>query len=433
VPRAKGEGRVRVLRRIFFGQIMKKRIQNFSRQTFASLKIYNYRLYFIGQAISLCGTWMQTIGQAWLVLKLTNSGTQLGLIVAAQFLPMLFLAPLGGILADRFSKRKILYFTQSISALLALALGILVISQTAQLWMVYVLAVALGLVNTADNPARQTFIFEMVGKKSLPNAISLNSTMVNLARVIGPAIAGGIIASLGLAPCFFLNAVSFIAVLIALRMMRAGELSPAPKAGRAKGQLAEGWRYIKSNKILRDTLLMMAIIGTLTYEFSVILPLVAQFTFHGGAGTYAALTVAMGLGSMAGGLWTASRKTNPAGALVKAALWFGITVLLAAVLPSLILVLIALVAVGFYSINFLALGNSTLQLESKAEMRGRVMSFWTMAFLGSTPIGGPIIGYIGDHANPRWGLAVGGLAAVFAAALGYWLLRRDSRKMSTAM
>ncbi len=404
---------------------MRKNFLNFSNQTFASLKLRNYRLYFIGQAVSLCGTWMQTIGQAWLVLKLTNSGAQLGLIAAVQFLPMLFLAPLGGIVADRFSKRKVLYFTQTSAGLLALILWLLMVTGSVQLWMVYVLALGLGLVNVIDNPTRQTFIFEMVGKDSVANAISLNSTMVNLARVIGPAIAGAVIASLGLAPCFLINAISFIAVLGALFMMRSKELSSAPAAERAKGQLGEGWRYIKSNKILRDTLLMMAIIGTLTYEFSVILPLVAQFTFHGNAGTYAALTVAMGVGSIAGGLYTASRKTTTAGALVKAALFFGVTVLLAAVLPKFTLVLIAMVAVGFYSINFLALGNTTLQLESDPQMRGRVMSFWAMAFLGSTPIGGPIIGFIGQYVGPRWGLAVGGFAALIAAGLGYWLLRRD--------
>ncbi len=361
---------------------------------------------------------MQTIGQTWLVLQITKSGTQLGLIVAAQFLPVLFFAPFGGIVADRFDKRKILYFTQSASAMLALVLGILVATGSVQLWMVYVLAILLGCVNTIDNPARQTFIFEMVGKDSLQNAVSLNSTQVNLARVIGPAIGGGIIAGLGLAPCFFINALSFIAVLIALFMMTAEELSPAPKAEHKKGQLMEGFRYIKSNKILRETLLMMAIIGTLTYEFAVILPLVAQFTFHGNAGTYAALTVAMGLGSMAGGLYTASRKKIKPGTLVNAAWLFGATMLLAAIAPSFILVLAALVLVGFFSINFLSTGNTTLQLESEPSMRGRVMSLWTMAFLGSTPIGGPIIGFIGEHAGPRWGLVLGGIAALVAASIG---------------
>ncbi len=406
---------------------MHHKIKKIGHQTFASLKIRNYRLYFFGQAVSLCGTWMQTIGQTWLVLKMTNSGTQLGLITAAQFLPMLFFAPFGGIVADLFNKRKLLYFTQSASAILALILGILVATASVQLWMVYVLAVLLGSVNTIDNPTRQTFIFEMVGKDSLQNAISLNSTQVNLARVIGPAIGGGIIAGLGLAPCFFINALSFIAVLFALFMMTAEQLNPAPMAERKKGQLTEGFRYIKSNKILRETLLMMAIIGTLTYEFNIILPLVAQFTFHGNAGTYAALTVAMGLGSIAGGLYTASRKKIKPGMLVNAAWLFGATMLLAAIAPSFTLALAALMLVGFFSINFTSIGNTTLQLESEPSMRGRVMSLWTMAFLGSTPIGGPIIGFIGEHAGPRWGLVVGGVAALIAAGIGAWQIIKNKK------
>ena len=406
---------------------MRHKIKKISQQTFASLKIHNYRLYFFGQAVSLCGTWMQTIGQTWLVLEMTHSGTQLGLITAAQFLPMLFFSPLGGIVADRFNKRKILYFTQTAAAILALALGILVATSTVQLWMVYVLAVLLGCVNTIDNPARQTFIFEMVGKDSLQNAISLNSTQVNLARVIGPAIGGGIIAGLGLAPCFFINSASFIAVLIALFMMSAEELSPAISSGHKKGQLMEGFRYVWSNKILRQTLLMMAIIGTLTYEFSISLPLIAQFTFHGNAGTYAALTVAMGLGSIAGGLYVASRKKIKIGMLVNAAWMFGATTLLASIAPSFVLALAALALVGFFSICFLSLGNTTLQLESEPNMRGRVMSLWTMAFLGSTPIGGPIIGLIGEHAGPRWGLVVGGVAALIAAGIGALQIAKDKK------
>jgi MFS family permease len=401
-----------------------QRIRKLSKETFASLKIRNYRLYFIGQAISLSGTWMQSIGQAWLVLKITNSGTQLGLITAAQFLPMLFFSPLGGIVADRFDKRKILYVTQIASAILALVLGILVFTATVQLWMVYVLAILLGCINTVDNPTRQTFIFEMVGKDNLRNAISLNSTQVNLARVIGPAIGGGIIASLGLAPCFFLNSASFIAVLAALKMMSAEELNPHPIEERKKGQLMAGLRYVKSNKILRETLIMMAIVGTLTYEFSVILPLLAQFTFHGNAGTYAALTVAMGFGSVAGGLYTASRKNIKPNMLVNATWMFGLTTLLAAIAPTFSLALVTMVLVGFFSINFLSLGNTTLQLESDPSMRGLVMSLWTMAFLGSTPIGGPIIGFIGQYAGPRWGLVVGGVAALIAASIGAFQMRK---------
>lgn len=370
---------------------------------------------------------MQTIGQSWLVLVITHSGTQLGLVTAVQFVPILFFGPWGGVVADRFDKRKLLYFTQSAAAVLALILGILVATATVQLWMIYILAAALGLVNALDNPARQTFIMEMVGKDNLSNAVSLNSTQVNLARVIGPAIGGAFIATLGLAPLFIFNAVSYIAVLIVLKMMSARELSPAPVAQKAAGQLREGFNYVKSTPVLRDTLLMMAIIGTLSYEFSVILPLLAQFSFHGNATTYASLTVAMGVGSVAGGLYTASRSKRSALMLIAAALMFGATMLLSSAMPNLEFELAAMALVGFFSINFLALGNSILQLESSPQMRGRVMALWAVAFLGSTPIGGPIIGAIGQYFNPRWGLAVGGLAAVFAAGLGYWRLKRDSR------
>ncbi len=400
-------------------------ILKLNRQTFSSLKIRNYRLYFIGQAISLIGTWMQTIGQSWLVLKLTGSGTALGLVAAFQFLPILLLGPWGGVIADRFSKRKLLYFTQTASGILALILGILVATNSVQLWMVYTLALALGLVNTIDNPTRQVFVTEMVGKDHLSNALSLNSVEINLARVIGPAIAGALIATIGLAPCFIINAASYIPVVIVLFLMRKNELHHSPLAARVKGQLLEGFKYIKSSPLLRTILLMMAIIGTLTYEFTVILPLFAQFTFHGNAGTYALLTSSVGLGSALGGLFIASRRKIAPFMLVNAAFLFGIVILLTAIAPNLILAILALVLVGIFSINFLSLGNTMLQLESAPVMRGRIMALWTVAFLGSTPIGGPIIGLIGEHAGPRWGLAVGGAAAIIAAAIGALTLKKN--------
>ncbi|HVY67286.1 MAG TPA: MFS transporter, partial [Patescibacteria group bacterium] len=281
---------------------------NFWKRTFSSLKIYNYRLYFIGQAVSLCGTWMQVIGQDWLVLKLTNSGTQLGIVSAFQFLPTLLLGPWGGVIADRFNKRKVLYLTQTAAAILALVLGLLVAGGFIQIWMVYVLALALGLVNTVNNPTQQTFVFEMVGQEQLQNAVTLNSTEVNLARAIGPAVSGTLIATVGLAACFIINAVSYIAVLAAFYAMREAELRPSRRVAQIKGQLRQGFRYVRQSAVLLNILIMMAIIGTLSYEFSVILPLVAQFTFHGGAGTYAALVSATGVGSVLGGLYIASRR-----------------------------------------------------------------------------------------------------------------------------
>jgi MFS family permease len=404
---------------------MREKIKKYGRETFASLAIPNFRLYFIGQAISLCGTWMQTIGQAWLVLKLTNSGVALGLVTAVQFLPILFLGAWGGVIADRFPKRTLLYFTQISAGLLALLLGILVATGTVELWMVFVIAAVFGLINVIDNPTRQTFIMEMVGEKNLTNAISLNSTQVNLARVVGPAIGGALIATAGLAPLFFINAVSYVAVLFALFKMSASELHPTVIVSRVKGQVIAGLRYVMSNSILRDTLFMMAIIGTLTYEFTVILPLFAEFTFHSGASGYATLTVAMGFGSMLGGLYSASRKKTTPKMLTIAAFFFGIAMLIAAGAPTFLLATIAMMLVGFCSIIFLSMGNVTLQTESAPQMRGRVMALWAVAFIGSTPIGGPIIGYIGQYASPRWGLATGGVAALVGAAIGAWRLKRS--------
>lgn len=398
-------------------------LQQFSQDTFSSLHVRNYRLYYIGQIISTTGTFMQSIAQAWLVLKLTNSGAALGLATALQYLPILLLGPYGGIMADRISKRKILYFTQSASGVLALILGILVATGLVKVWMVYVLASCLGMVTVFDNPTRQTFYIELVGPDNLRNAVTLYSTLVNLARIIGPAIAGVLIAVFGLAPCFIINGLSYGAVVIMLGMMHADELLITPPVPRAKGQLLEGFKYVVSTPILGSTLLMMAIIGTLTFEFQVSLPLIAQFTFRGDASSYAFLTASMGLGAAMGGIFFASRKGLTPYKLVSASLLFGLAVLAAAFMPSLLLSGLALVLVGVCSINFSSLGNSTLQLQSSPQMRGRVMSFWSMAFLGSTTIGGPIVGWFAEAAGARWGLALGGLAALVAAALGAVTLR----------
>lgn len=398
-------------------------LRNFSQETFSSLHVHNYRLYYLGQIISTSGTFIQAIAQAWLVLKLTNSGTALGLATALQYLPILFLGPYGGVIADRISKRKILYFTQSISGVLALILGVLVATGLVKIWMVYILAFCLGMVNVFDNPTRQTFYIELVGPDNLRNAITLYSTLVNLARIIGPAIAGALIATVGLAPCFIINGVSYVAVVIMLGMMRANELLITPPVPRAKGQLQEGIKYVVSTPILGSTLLMMAIIGTLTFEFQVSLPLIAQFTFNGDASSYAFLSASMGVGAAIGGIFFASRKDIRPYKLVSASLLFGLAILATAFMPSLLLSGLALVLVGIFSINFSSLGNSTLQLESSPQMRGRVMSFWSVAFLGSTTIGGPIVGWFAEAAGARWGLALGGLAALIAAALGAITLR----------
>ena len=398
-------------------------LRKYSHETFSSLYVRNYRLYYIGQIISTSGTFMQSVAQAWLVLKLTNSGTALGITSALQYVPILFLGPYGGVIADRFSKRKILYFTQAISGILALILGGLVATNLVQVWMVYILAFALGMVNVFDNPTRQTFYIELVGTDNLRNAVTLYSTLVNLARIIGPALAAALIASFGLAPCFIINGVSYVAVVIMLAMMRADELIVTPPVPRAKGQIQEGFKYVVSTPVIGSTLVMMALIGTLTYEFQVSLPLIAQFTFHGDASSYALLTAGMGFGAAVGGVFFASRKGIQLSKVISASLLFGLAVLMAAFMPSLLLTGLAMVLVGIASINFSSLGNSILQLESSPQMRGRVMSFWSIAFLGSTTIGGPIVGWFAEAAGARWGLALGGLAALLAAAIGTVTLR----------
>ncbi len=401
-------------------------LRQHSRETFSSLYIRNYRLYYIGQIISTSGTFMQSVAQAWLVLKLTNSGTALGITTALQYVPILFLGPYGGLIADRLPKRRILYFTQSVSGILALTLGVLVATNIVKVWMVYVLAFGLGMVNVFDNPARQTFYIELVGPEHLRNAVTLYSTLVNLARIIGPAIAAALIAGFGLAPCFLINGVSYAAVVIMLAMMHADELITTPPVPQTKGQIREGFQYVASTRVLGSTLLIMAIIGTFTYEFQVSLPLIAQFTFKGDASSYALLTAAMGFGAATGGIFFASRKGLQPSKVASAAFLFGAAVLAAAFMPSLWLTGLIMIFVGVFSINFSSLGNSLLQLESSPQMRGRVMSFWSIAFLGSTTIGGPIVGWFAEIAGARWGLALGGLAALIAAGFGMITLRNVS-------
>ena len=402
-------------------------LRHYSRETFASLYIRNFRLYYIGQIISTSGTFMQSVAQAWLVLKLTNSGFALGFVSTLQYLPFLVLGPYGGVIADRIPKRKILYFTQSVAGLLALILGVLVATGRIQVWMVYALAFCLGMVTVFDNPARQTFYMEMVGPEHLRNAVTLYSILVNLARILGPALAAALIAGLGLAPCFLINGFSYGMVVIMLAMMRPSELLPTPSLPRAKGQIWEGFKYVLSTPRIGCTLLIMAIIGTLTYEFHISLALLAQSTFKGDASSYAFLTASMGIGATSGGMVFASRKGIRFSRLVSACFLFGLAVLAAAFMPSLFLTGLVMVLVGIFSINFSSLGNSLLQLESSPQMRGRVMAFWSIAFLGSTTIGAPIVGWFAEVAGARWGLALGGAAALVGAAIGALTLQRPDR------
>lgn len=385
-------------------------------RTFSALRIQNYRRYALGQAVSLSGTWMQRVAQAWLVLELGGSGTDVGVVTALQFLPMLLLGAWGGVIVDRVDKRRLLVVTQALAAILALFLGILTATGVVRMWMVMVLAAGLGLVQLLDNPARQTFVMEMVGPDQLVNAVTLNSVTVNAARMVGPALAGTLIATAGTAVCFLLNAASYLVVIVAFTSMREADLLRPPVVPRKPGQLREGLTYVWRTPALRAPLVLMAIVGAFAYEFQVILPLMARFVFDGGPGTYGAMTAAMGLGAVVAGLLIAGRNKTGPRSLVMAAYVFGALILLAAAAPTLALELVALVGMGAGSIAFLALANTTLQLAAAPEMRGRVMALWSIAFLGTTPIGGPVVGWVGEHLGPRVGLALGGVATIVAAA-----------------
>jgi MFS family permease len=387
-------------------------------RTFSALGIPNFRRFFYGQSTSLIGTWMQSVAQSWLVYTLTHSATALGAVIAIQTLPVLLLGPYAGVIADRTDKRRLMVVLQSFMGAQALVLGILAVAHVVNIWEVCALALVLGLNNTFENPSRQSFVLEMVGSENVRNAVSLNSTMVNAARAVGPAVAGLIIATAGVGVCFLINAASFVAVVYSLVSMDKKALHPATPTGRGKGQLREGFSYVAHEPRLGVPLLMMALVGTLAYEFQVSLPVVAKQSFHGGAETYGFLTAAMGAGAVLGGLVTATRGKTGLRPLSIAALVFGLAILCAAVSPVLDLAYGAMALVGWGSVSFMATGNTTLQLNSAPNMRGRVMSLWAVAFLGSTPIGGPLIGWLIATTNARIGLAVGGVSALVAAGIG---------------
>ncbi len=399
------------------------RVIRAGRVTFAALSVRNYRRYYGGQAVSMVGTWMQMTGQSWLVLKLTHSGAALGGVVALQTLPVLLLAPYGGVIADRLDKRMLMILLQSAMGVQALALGLLTVTGAVRVWEIGLLAALLGLNNAFENPARQSFMLEMVGPDHLRNAVSLNSVLVNVARTVGPAVAGLLIASVGDGVCFLVNAASFVAVVASLATMDRAALNPTPPAPRARGQLREGLRYVRSTPALAVPLLMMAAVGCLTYEFQVSLPVMASRGLHAGATGFGFMTASMGIGAVLGGLLVAARGKTGARPLVLAATGFGLAMTMATLAPSLALELVALAFAGAASISFMATGNSTLQLSAAPAMRGRVMSLWFVAFQGSTPIGGPVVGVVMELLGARAGLGLGALTCFAVAICGFAALR----------
>jgi MFS family permease len=384
------------------------------RGTFGSLAIRNYRLYFVSMLVSMAGSWMQRLGQSWLVLHLTGSGIDLGVVNALQFLPLLLFGMWGGVIADRVDKRRLIMLTQSAMGALAAVLGVLTLMGVVQLWMVDLLALGLGVVTAVDTPARQAFVPEMVDRAHVSNAVSLNSAVFTSSRVIGPAAAGMVITLVGTGWCFLLNAISFAAVLVALVAMDPRGLYRKPDLGRQPGQLVEGLRYVRSHRGLRLPLFLLAMTGTFALNWSVTLPLLAQRTFHGDANTYGVLFSVLGFGSLAGALFTAGRRRPNDRLLMISLVAFGILMLGAAGAPTLWTEVAILVPLGVAAIAFQTTANSLLQLRSDPALRGRVMAIYSVVFLGTTPIGAPIVGWIAQLLGARAGVAVGGIAILIA-------------------
>lgn len=398
------------------------------RRSFDSLSVPNYRRYFKGQVVSLSGNWMQTVAEVWLILSLTGSGFAVGVATALQFLPILVLGAWGGSLADRFAKRDLLLVTQALMMVPPVLMLAITASGIVTPMMVFALIFVRGILLAVDNPARQAFVMEMVGPDRIVNAVSLNSVIVHSARVAGPAVAGILIATVGVAPCFGLNALTYLVMIWALRAMDPRRLEQPPKTDSSeKGRVRAAVRHVLDTPELAMPLLLMAVVGTLGLNFQVILPLLARLTFEGGASSYAVLVSSMGVGSVAGALFTGARGKTGMPVIAGSALAFGALALAAALMPSLAAEVPILAMLGASAVMFAAAINSTIQLAVAPEMRGRVMALYSVVFLGSTPIGGPLVGYISESADPRLALALASFSGLLAAFGAWWIGTRNRR------
>jgi MFS family permease len=399
-------------------------VRRTAARTFGSLKVRNFRLFITGQLISVTGTWMQTVALGWLVLELTGSGVAVGVTLAFQFAPMLFFGLWGGLVADRYDKRRVLMWTQGAMGVIALGLWIVASMDAPPLSWLYGLVLMQGMVTVIDNPTRQSFVTDMVGRDLVANAVSLNSSVFNASRILGPSLAGVMIATVGLPWAFLLNAVSFIAVIAGLKMMDTAALYKQPRAAVTAGQIREGLAYVWASRRLRYTVAIVAAFSLFALNFSVVLPLLARFTFGQGAGAFGFLTSMMALGAVIGGLIAATRAKPTKNILIGSAASFGVLALLASMAPTIGILAALLVPIGACSITFISAANATLQLHSDPDMRGRVMALHGLVFLGSTPIGSPLIGWISETWGPRAGLACGGAVALLAALVALVVVRR---------
>jgi len=388
--------------------------------TFRSLRSRNFRLFFVGQLVSQTGTWAQSVAIIWVVLQLTGDGVALGLATAAQFAPVLVLGAWAGVVADRVDRHRFLLGTQV--AFLLVALGFVALSFADRLGLpaIYLLATLFGIVTALDNPARRALVVEMVSEPDVPNAVGLNSALMTGSRVVGPAVGGALIETAGPSWCFAFNAATYAAVLVALARMRRSELRSPPRVLRTKGQLREGFRYVWGTPELKLPLILLTVIGTLAFEFQVTLPLLAERTFGGDAGTFTLLYSAMSAGSLAGALAVARRTDADTRFLARSALGLGLSMASLTVAPNEWLALVAVIPVGVTSIFLISGSNAVIQLRADPSMRGRALALTAVVFLGSTPIGGPIAGAVAEHLGPRSGIALGALASALAGA---WTFR----------
>jgi MFS family permease len=403
-----------------------KAVASTLQRTFGSLQTRNYRLFATGQVISNTGSWMQRVAQDWLVLDLTHgSGTALGITTGLQFLPLLLFSLWGGMVADRYPKRLILMGTQAAAGVLALILGVLALTHTVQIWHVYALAFALGLVTVVDNPTRQTFAAEMVGRDGMANAIALNSAVFNLARIAGPAVAGLVISLVGTPTAFLVNAASYGAVLISLKLMRPGDLHAVPPRPRAKGQLREAMSYVKARPALWMTMVLIFFVATFGMNFQVTNALMSRQVFHTGAGAFGFASAVFALGALGGALLAARRGRPTMSLLLATSLAFSVFEVISGVMPDFWSYLVLLVPTGLTLLTFSTAANSATQLGTTAEMRGRVMGLYMLVFLGGAPLGSPLAGWVAEVYGPRMTLIAGGVISCVATAVIAVMLARS--------
>ncbi len=394
--------------------------------TFASMRIPNFRLWMAGGIVANVGTWMQRVAQDWLVLVVLtqDSGVAVGVVTALQFGPALVLSAWAGVLADRVDRRRLLILTQSLQAVLALGLGVLVLADVAQLWHVYLFALALGTVTAIDGPARSTFVAEIVPRERLANAVSLNSANFNLARLVGPGVAGLMIAWVGTGWVFVLNGVTFAATIAAILLMKVGELRREPRVAKRKGQIRAGLRYVRSRTDILVILAVIGVVSTFGLNFQLTSALMARVEFGKGAGEYGVLGSILAIGSLTGALLAARRERPRVRLVVGSAFAFGVFSGLMALMPSYVTFAIAAVPVGFCTLTLITAANSTIQMTTAPAMRGRVMSIYMIVFLGATPLGSPVVGWVGETFGPRWAIGIGSIAAILVSiGAAVWVRR----------